>query len=195
MEYSYIKALHIIFVVCWFAGLFYMVRLFVYTSEAYLKEEPAKSILTQQLLVMQKKLWFIISWPSAILTTAFGLWMLFLNPGLLTFPWMWLKLIFVGLLWLYHLQCHYIYKQQLAGVYKQSSFKLRLFNEGGTVLLVAIVFLVVVKSTGGLVWGMLGLFIFAAMLMGGVFLYKRHRAKTEVKKDESNTTITPPPIV
>lgn len=195
MEYSYIKALHIVFVVCWFAGLFYMVRLFVYTSEAYLKEEPSKSILTQQLLIMQKKLWFIISWPSAILTTTFGLWMLFLNPVLLTLPWMWLKLIFVGLLWLYHLQCHYIYKQQLAGVYKQSSFKLRLFNEGGTVLLVAIVFLVVVKSTGGLVWGMLGLFIFAALLMGGVFLYKRHRAKTEVKKDESNTSITPPPNV
>ncbi len=195
MEYSYIKALHIIFVVCWFAGLFYMVRLFVYTSEAYLKEEPAKSILTQQLLIMQKKLWFIISWPSAILTTIFGLWMLFLNPVLLTLPWMWLKLIFVGLLWLYHLQCHYIYKQQLAGVHKRTSFKLRLFNEGGTVLLVAIVFLVVVKSTGGLVWGMLGLFIFAALLMGGVFLYKKHRTKTEVKiKTEDAETPKPPAI-
>jgi putative membrane protein len=170
MEYNYIKALHIIFVVCWFAGLFYIVRLFIYTTEAYQKEEPAKSILTQQLLIMQRKLWFIITWPSAIGTTVFGTWLLVQNPVLLTQPWMWLKLIFVGLLWLYHLQCHFIYKQQLAGIYKQSSFKLRLFNEGGTVLLVAIVFLVVVKSSSGLVWGMLGLFIFAALLMSGVYL-------------------------
>ena len=179
MEYNYIKALHIIFVVCWFAGLFYMVRLFVYTAEAHQKEEPAKSILTQQLLLMQRKLWFIISWPSAILTTFFGLWMLYLNPMLLSFPWMWLKLIFVGLLWLYHLQCHFIYKQQLANIFKQTSFKLRLFNEGGTVLLVAIVFLVVVKSSSALIWGMLGLFGFAALLMAGVYLYKKSRSKID----------------
>lgn len=177
MDYNYIKALHIIFVVCWFAALFYMVRLFVYTTEAYQKEEPAKSILTQQLLIMQKKLWYIISWPSGLLTTVFGLWMLFLNPVLLTQPWMWLKLFFVFLLWLYHLNCQVMLKRQLAGVYKQSSFKLRLFNELGTILLVAIVFLVVVKSSSGLVWGMLGLFVFASTLMLGVFIYKKMRAK------------------
>ena len=186
MEYNYIKALHVIFVVCWFAGLFYIVRLFIYTTEAYNKEEPAKSILTQQLLVMQRKLWFIITWPSAIGTTIFGTWMFILNPVLLTQPWMWLKLIFVGLLWLYHLQCHFIYKQQLAGIYKQSSFKLRLFNEGGTVLLVAIVFLVVVKSSSGLVWGLLGLFIFAALLMLGVYLYKKQRSTFESNSKEKN---------
>ena len=190
MEYNYIKALHIIFVVCWFAGLFYIVRLFVYTTEANQKEEPAKSILTQQLLIMQRKLWFIITWPSAIGTTIFGTWMFIQNPVLLTQPWMWLKLIFVGLLWLYHLQCHFIYKHQLAGIYKQSSFKLRLFNEGGTVLLVAIVFLVVVKSSSGLVWGMLGLFIFASLLMSGVYLYKKQRKSFErnskEKKDSSS---------
>ena len=186
MEYNYIKALHVIFVVCWFAGLFYIVRLFIYTTEAYNKEEPAKSILTQQLLVMQRKLWFIITWPSAIGTTIFGTWMFILRPELLTQPWMWLKLIFVGLLWLYHLQCHFIYKQQLAGIYKQSSFKLRLFNEGGTVLLVAIVFLVVVKSSSGLVWGLLGLFIFAALLMLGVYLYKKQRSTFESNSKEKN---------
>jgi len=191
MEYNYIKALHIIFVVCWFAGLFYMVRLFIYTTEAYQKEEPAKSILTQQLLIMQRKLWFIITWPSAIGTTIFGTWMLIQNPVLLTQPWMWLKLIFVGLLWLYHLQCHFIYKQQLAGIHKQSSFKLRLFNEGGTVLLVAIVFLVVIKSSSGLVWGMLGLFIFAALLMSGVYLYKKQRSSFESNSKEKNDSISP----
>jgi putative membrane protein len=163
-----------------------MVRLFIYTTEAYQKDEPAKSILTQQLLIMQRKLWFIITWPSAIGTTVFGTWMLIQNPVLLTQPWMWLKLIFVGLLWLYHLQCHFIYKQQLVGIYKQSSFKLRLFNEGGTVLLVAIVFLVVIKSSSGLVWGMLGLFIFAALLMSGVYLYKKQRSSFESNSKEKN---------
>ncbi|MBK6983292.1 MAG: CopD family protein [Bacteroidetes bacterium] len=188
MDYLYIKALHVIFVVCWFAGLFYIVRLFIYTKEAYEKEEPAKSILTAQLTLMQKKLWYIITWPSFIGTFIFGTWMLILNPAILTFPWMWLKLIFVGLLALYHLQCHAYFKQQKAGVFKTSSFKLRLFNELATVFLVAIVFLIIVRSTGGLVWGMLGLFIFAALLMGGVYIYKKQRKAMEEKDD------TPPTI-
>ncbi len=178
MDYLYIKALHVIFVVCWFAGLFYMVRLFIYTKEAYEKEEPAKSILTAQLILMQRKLWYIITWPAGIGTFVFGIWMIAVNPTILMLPWMWLKLIFVGLLALYHLQCHSFYKQQKVGVFKTSSFKLRLFNEIATVFLVAIVFLVIVKSTGGLVWGMLGLFIFAALLMGGVYIYKRQRKIT-----------------
>jgi protoporphyrinogen IX oxidase len=188
MDYLYIKALHVIFVVCWFAGLFYIVRLFIYTKEAYEKEEPAKSILTAQLTLMQKKLWYIITWPSFIGTFIFGTWMLILNPAILTFPWMWLKLIFVGLLALYHLQCHAYFKQQKAGVFKTSSFKLRLFNELATVFLVAIVFLIIVRSTGGLVWGMLGLFIFAALLMGGVYIYKKQRKAMEGKDN------TPPTI-
>lgn len=188
MDYLYIKALHVIFVVCWFAGLFYIVRLFIYTKEAYEKEEPAKSILTAQLTLMQKKLWYIITWPSFIGTFIFGTWMLVLNPAILTFPWMWLKLIFVGLLALYHLQCHAYFKQQKAGVFKTSSFKLRLFNELATVFLVAIVFLIIVRSTGGLVWGMLGLFIFAALLMGGVYIYKKQRKAMEGKDN------TPPTI-
>lgn len=188
MDYLYIKALHVIFVVCWFAGLFYIVRLFIYTKEAYEKEEPAKSILTAQLTLMQKKLWYIITWPSFIGTFIFGTWMLILNPAILTFPWMWLKLIFVGLLALYHLQCHAYFKQQKAGIFKTSSFKLRLFNELATVFLVAIVFLIIVRSTGGLVWGMLGLFIFAALLMGGVYIYKKQRKAME-EKDNTPPTI------
>lgn len=193
MEYNYIKALHVIFVVTWFAGLFYIVRLFIYTIEAYGKEEPAKSILTQHLLVMQKKLLYIITWPSAIGTIVFGTWMLILNPILLTQPWMWLKLIFVTGLMFYHFQCHVIYKQQSAGIYKLSSFKLRLFNELATVLLVGIVFLVIVKSSNGLVWGMLGLFMFAGLLMTGVYIYKKQRKslqETEQKNIDPNTPDT-----
>ncbi|MBS1636605.1 MAG: CopD family protein [Bacteroidetes bacterium] len=185
MDFLYIKALHIIFVVCWFAGLFYIVRLFIYTAEANKKEEPAKSILTEQLLTMQRKLWYIITWPSAIGTTIFGFWMLLEVPAYVALPWMWLKLVFVGFLMIYHIQCHVIFKQQKEGEFKFSSFKLRLFNELATIFLVAIVFLVVVKSTGGFVWGMLGLFAFAGLLMLGVFLYKKQREK---KKTEEPAT-------
>lgn len=186
MDYLYIKALHVVFIVTWFAGLFYMVRLFIYTKEASEKEEPSRSILTTQLNIMQKKLWYIITWPSFILTFIFGPWMLYLNPAILTFPWMWLKLIFVGLLALYHLQCHAYFKQQQAGIFKPSSFKLRLFNELATVFLVAIVFLIIVRSTSGLVWGMIGLFIFAALLMGGVYIYKRQRQTMSDKEQKGN---------
>jgi putative membrane protein len=182
MDYLYIKALHVVFVVCWFAGLFYIVRLFIYTKEANEKEEPVRSILTAQLLHMQKKLWYIITWPAAIGTLIFGSWMLYENSVLLSQHWMWLKLVCVGMLFLYHLQCDRIFKQQTAGIYKFSSFKLRLFNELATVLLVGIVFLVIVKSSNGLVWGILGLFMFAVLLMGGVFIYKRYRKATKEKE-------------
>lgn len=180
MEFLYIKSLHIIFIVCWFAALFYIVRLFIYAAEAQKKEEPEKSILTAQFLIMQKKLWYIIGWPGMIGTFIFGWWMIWENPVYLEMPWMWLKLIFVAALFLYHLQCQMIFKKQSEGNFKWSSFKLRLFNELATVFLVAIVFLVTVKSTGSLVWSLLGFFIFGALIMAFVTIYKKIRAKDEI---------------
>lgn len=176
MEFLYVKAIHIVFVVSWFAALFYIVRLFIYASEAQEKDEVARPILTQQLLTMQRKLWYIIGWPAAIGTHVFGWWMVIANAGVyLAQPWMWIKIIAVGLLSFYHLQCQRIFKQQRMGVYKHSSFKLRLFNELATVFLVAIVFLVVVKSQSGMLWGLLGLIAFAGIMVLLVYLYKRSR--------------------
>ena len=181
MDILYVKAIHIIFVVCWFAALFYIVRLFIYTTEAQNKDESAKIVLTEQLQLMQKKLWYIIGWPSMIGTYIFGYWMIFLNPGYyFNQPWMWLKLISVTLLTLYHLECQRILNQQKKGYYRYSSFKLRLFNEFATVFLVAIVFLVVVKSSAGLLWGLLGLISFVSVLIAATYIYKRTRIK---KKD------------
>jgi putative membrane protein len=183
MDYLYVKAIHIVFVVSWFAALFYMVRLFIYTTEAQKKDEVAKSILTQQLLVMQRKLWYIIGWPAMIGTWIFGLWMLFYSAErtgyLLSQPWMWLKLICVTLLTMYHIGCQRIYRQQSEGLFKLSSMRLRLLNELATVFLVAIVFLVIVKSTSGLLWGILGLLAFAAVLMLCVFIYRKNLTKKE----------------
>ena len=120
--------------------------------------------------------------PGAIGSLVFGFWMIFGNLGAyLALPWMWLKLIFVGFLVLYHMQCHFIFKKQKQHIFKWNSFQLRLFNELATVFLVAIVFLVVVKSTGSLVWSMLGLFLFAALLMTFVTIYRNMREKEKAK--------------
>ena len=176
MDVNYIKALHIVFVVTWFAGLFYIVRLFIYQAEAALKNEPEKSILVNQFRIMQRRLWYGITWPSAILTITFGSWMFCLNFDFyLSQPWMLLKLMFVGALFIYQVQCQIIFQQQKKDIYKFTSMKLRIWNEIATVLLVAIVFLVVVKSSGSLVWGTLGLITLTGVLMLAIYIYKKQR--------------------
>lgn len=178
MDILYVKALHIIFVVCWFSALFYVVRLFIYTREAQDKDEVARPILTGQLTLMQRKLWYIIGWPSLLGTYVFGFWMLSFNWAYyLAQPWMWLKLILVGLLTIYHLGCQRILNNQRRANFKLNSVKLRLYNELATVFLVAIVFLVVVKSSSSLLVGTLGLLAFGAMLTLAVFIYRRAAGK------------------
>lgn len=181
MTFEYIKALHIIFIVTWFAGLFYIVRLFIYQVEANKKDEPDRGILVNQFRIMQKRLWYGITWPSAILATIFGLWMLGMNfTTYIAQPWMLLKLIFVGGLWLYQVQCHVIFSQQKKNIYKMSSLKLRLWNELATLFLFAIVFLVVLKSSGNLVWTLLALFLLSGFIFLAVFIYKRQREKNNL---------------
>jgi protoporphyrinogen IX oxidase len=187
MEFLYVKAIHIVFVVSWFAALFYIVRLFIYATEAQEKDEVARPILTQQLLTMQRKLWYIIGWPAAVGTHVFGWWMVIANAGVyLAQPWMWIKIIAVCLLSFYHLQCQRIFSQQRQGVYKHSSFKLRLFNELATVFLVAIVFLVVVKSQSGMLWGLLGLIAFAGIMVLLVYIYKKSRDNDSEQIESGN---------
>ena len=104
MEYNYIKSLHLIFVITWFAGLFYMVRLFVYQIEAQAKEEPARQILSDQFKIMTKRLWYIITWPSMLLAIGFAVWLLVLRPFWITDAWMQVKLGFVVALIIYHIK-------------------------------------------------------------------------------------------
>ena len=182
MDIKYVLALHIIFVVTWFAGLFYIVRLFIYQREANDKEEPERGILVNQFRIMQKRLWFGITWPSAILASIFGSWMLFANFGAyIAQPWMILKLIFVGGLWLYQIQCHIIFSQQKKSIYKMSSIKLRLWNEVATLFLVSIVFIVELKDTISFIWGLIGLVIISGALILAIHIYKRSREKEEVQ--------------
>jgi protoporphyrinogen IX oxidase len=173
--YSYVKALHIIFIVTWFSGLFYMVRLFIYHTEAAQKPEPAKNILQQQFRVMIRRLWLGITWPSAILTLIFGPWMMILLGDIPT--WLAIKLGFVAGLYGYHFSLHVIYRQQMKGIFRLSSQQLRIWNEVATIFLVAIVMLAVVKQNLSWVWGLVGLFALVILLFSAIRIYKIVRTR------------------
>ena len=175
--YNYIKALHLIFVVTWFAGLFYIPRLFVYQIEAFKKDEPEKSILGTQLKLMAKRLWYIITWPSAILASIFAFTLLYMIPEWLQQPWMHVKLGFVVLLFAYHFKCHLIFKELQNDVVKWTSNGMRIFNEGSTIILFSVVFLVIVRDAINWIYGVLSIFILGILLMLGIKLYKRIRKK------------------
>lgn len=174
--YNYIKSLHLIFVITWFAGLFYVPRIFIYHIEATKKTVTEKEILTTQLKLMAKRLWYIITWPSAILAITFGSWLLVLAPYWLEQPWMHAKLGFVFLLVVYQLKTHLIFKDLQADKINYSSNFMRVWNEGATLILFAVVFLVLLKSTLNMAYGLLGLVGLAALLMLGIKLYKRTRS-------------------
>ena len=171
--FLYIKALHIIFIVTWFSGMFYIVRLFIYNREANNKQEPERSILQNQFSIMIKRLWLGITWPSAVLTLILGFWLLHLYPAMPI--WLWIKLGFVLLLYLYHFSLHLIYKQQLKGIFKYSSQQLRVWNEVATIFLISIVMLVVVKQGLSVLWGLLGLVLFIVLLFSAISIYKKLR--------------------
>ena len=173
--YNYIKSLHLIFVITWFAGLFYIVRLFVYHAEAKDKSEPEQSILIKQYQLMQYRLWYIITWPSAVLASVFAFWLLLIMPQWLQQEWMLVKLGFVVLLYLYHWKCHLIYNQLQKDEVTNSSNFFRLWNEGATLILFAVVFLVILKSAINWIYGVVGIFIFSILIMLGFKFYKRFR--------------------
>lgn len=180
--YSYIKALHIIFVVTWFAGLFYMPRLFIYATEAGEKPEAEQKILRGQFALMMRRLWYGITWPSAILTLILGIFVMFnggWNRALMDAAgrWLLIKLFFVLFLYAYHFSLHVLFKQQMRGVFRYSSQQLRMWNEVATIFLIAIVMLAVVKQSISFVWGISGLVVFVAVLMIAIAVYKRLRNK------------------
>lgn len=175
--YYYIKAIHIIFVVSWFAGLFYIVRLFIYHTEAQERPEAERKVLSAQFEIMERKLWNIITTPAMILTVAAGITMLFIIPGWLNEAWLQVKLCFVVGLLVYHFKCQQIIKQMKQGVFKWTSTQLRVWNELATIFLFAIVFLAVLKNAISWIYGLLGLVAFAVIIMSAVKVYKYYRLK------------------
>jgi protoporphyrinogen IX oxidase len=171
--YQYIKALHIIFIVTWFSGMFYIVRLFIYNVEAGTRPDAERDVLRMQFAVMIRRLWYGITWPSAILTLIFGIWIWSLLG--VTPSWLVVKLGFVLGLFLYHFSLHIIFRQQARGIFKYSSQQLRIWNEVATVFLISIVMLVVVKQKMSVVWGLAGLILLMVLLMSAIRIYKHLR--------------------
>ncbi len=138
MVYPYIKAFHVIFVVTWFAGLFYLPRLFVYHVETH------SDAVRSQLAVMESRL-LAITHIGGSLAVLFGIWTLSLAPAFLQQPWLHIKLGLVALLIAYHLYLIRLKNQLAHGTCARSSRWLRIFNEIPSLVLIAIVILVVVR--------------------------------------------------
>jgi putative membrane protein len=161
MTYLVLKALHLVGIVCWFAGLFYVVRLFIYHTEANAELQPKREILIAQFTLMARRLWLGITVPAMVVTVVTGGWLLHYH-AIAQNPWLHLKFALLAGLLAYHFHCGAIRKNLSAGVFKFSSGQLRAYNEVATFLLVGLVFTAVSKSVATGLWSLLG--------CGGVFV-------------------------
>ncbi|KKX48183.1 CopD family protein [Sphingobacterium sp. IITKGP-BTPF85] len=181
MIYLYAKAIHIIFVICWMAGLFYMPRLFIYHTEAKDQSKEAYTVLHKQFSIMENRLWWVITTPAMYITVFSALVMLYFNPSLLQMGWMHVKLLFVAAMIAYH----FISQRMMFNLRDEkstlSSSKLRMWNEVSTVLLFSIVFTVVLKSALNWIYGVVGLLSLAIVLMILIKAYKKYRTSREGK--------------
>ena len=153
MDYLIAKCIHIIFVVSYFAGIFYMVRLFIYHTEALEKEEPERSILHKQFSFMEERLWNIITVPALILMVLSGIYMFYAMQWVyFTQGWMHVKLLFIAFLLWYHYYSWRIMKRLQAGQTTLTSVQLRMLNEVATIILFVVVFAVVLKGVFVAYW-------------------------------------------
>ena len=163
--YLWFKTLHIVGVVVWFAGLFYLVRLFIYHREAEELAPPLKEAFQQQYQLMERRLANIITTPGMVVAVTMAVGLLVVNPAWLHQGWMHAKLALVALLLGYHAFCYRLMSQLAAGACRWSPKQLRALNELPTLLLVAVVMLVVFKGqfpTGAATWFLVALVVFMA---------------------------------
>jgi protoporphyrinogen IX oxidase len=175
MAYYWYKAFHLIGIVVWFAGLFYLVRLFIYHVEAEAEAEPARTILKNQYQIMEKRLYSIITTPGMLVTVAMAIGLLSTEPEVLKMSWLHAKLLFVALLLGYHFYCGSLIKKLERGECKWNSKQLRALNEAPTVMLLVIVMLAVFKNslpTDLTVWVVFGAIVLMAVT---IQLYARKR--------------------
>ncbi|UXE62162.1 MAG: protoporphyrinogen oxidase HemJ [Woronichinia naegeliana WA131] len=185
MAYYWFKALHLIGIVVWFAGLFYLVRLFVYHAEAREQPEPAQTILKKQYELMEKRLYNIITTPGMAVTVAMALGLIYTEPGILKSGWLHIKLSFVALLLIYHFYCGRIMKQLAKGECQWTGQQFRALNEAPTILLVIIVLLAVFKNNLPLdatTWLIVALVIAMA---ASIQLYAKKRRRDQEKLEQS----------
>jgi protoporphyrinogen IX oxidase len=175
MAYEWFKAFHLVGIVCWFAGMFYLPRLFVYHAEAYEHPEPARSILKNQYQIMEKRLYRIIMTPAMLLTIVMAIGLISTEPDVLKQPWLHIKLAFVALLLAYHHICARVMKKLAADECKMTGQQFRWFNEFPTVAFVIVVMLAVFKNnlpTSATAWG---IFAMSIAMAAFIQLYARRR--------------------
>ena len=177
MSYLSIKAVHIIFVICWFAGLFYLGRMFIYFKEAENRVDNEKKILQKQFLLMSERVMNIIIWPSVFLASTFGLLMLYYNPGLLGALWMKIKLIVVLFLLVYVFVCQHILNLMKKGILNIGENKLRFFSEGATLFLIAIVSIASLKTEVSWLYFTAIFIIISVLLSILIKLYQKYLLK------------------
>ncbi|MFN6477353.1 protoporphyrinogen oxidase HemJ [Nostoc sp. DedQUE07] len=181
MAYSWFKAFHIVGFVVWFAGLFYLVRLFIYHVEANVEPEPARTILKNQYQIMEKRLYSIITNPGMFVTIAMAIGLLTTEPDVLKEGWLHIKLLFVALLIGYHHYCARLMKKLAVDECRWNSQQLRALNEAPTVMLVAIVLLAVFKNnlpTDMAAWAIFAMIILMAVT---IQLYAKKRRQDKEK--------------
>ncbi|MHC0065339.1 protoporphyrinogen oxidase HemJ [Nostoc sp. UIC 10890] len=181
MAYSWFKAFHIVGFVVWFAGLFYLVRLFIYHVEANLEPEPARTILKNQYQIMEKRLYYIITNPGMYVTIAMAIGLVSTEPDVLKEGWLHIKLLFVAILIGYHHYCARLMKKLAVDECRWSGQQLRALNEAPTVMLVAIVLLAVFKNnlpTDIAAWAIFAMIILMAVT---IQLYAKKRRQDKEK--------------
>ena len=181
-SYLWFKTFHIIGVVVWFAGLFYLVRLFIYHVEAAEHEQPIRAAFEQQYGLMERRLANIITTPGMVVAVSCAVGLLVVNPSWLQQSWMHAKLLFVAFLLGYHWLCYRLMGQLQRDECGWSGRQLRALNELPTLLLVIVVLLVVFKQqfpTGAATWLTVGLVVFMAASIQFYARWRRLRAERE----------------
>ncbi len=176
--YPALVALHIIFMVTFFAGTFYLVRLFILHRQALNREEPVRAILTKQYGVMERQLLYIVAWPSLLLMIFFGIWMIWLDLSLVQESWIQAKLGVTALLIGYHLVDQRIYRRLQSGMLNWRTYALRIWVQGSVLLLVAAVFLSTFKKVQWYL-GLLGLVVLAMLLFLAIRAFSGKEEKHE----------------
>ncbi|MEB3275587.1 MAG: protoporphyrinogen oxidase HemJ [Cyanobacteriota bacterium] len=178
--YLWFKTLHIVGVVVWFAGLFYLVRLFIYHREAEELDPAVRDAFEQQYSLMERRLANIITTPGMVVAVVCAIGLLVVNPNWLQQGWMHAKLGFVAALLAYHWFCYRLMGQLQRGSCSWSGRQLRALNELPTLLLVIVVMLVVFKNqfpTGAATWFIVALVLFMAASIQFYARWRRLRAE------------------
>ncbi len=188
MAYYWFKAFHLIGIVTWFAGMFYLPRLFVYHAEANEQPEPARNILKSQYQIMEKRLYSIIMNPALILTVVMAIALLKTEPDVLKQPWMHVKLGCVVLLIGYHFFCRRLMRKLADETCSWTGQQFRWFNEFPTVFFVLAILLAVFKNnlpTNATTWVLVGMIVAMAVI---IQLYAKKRRQNQEKEALSVTT-------